>query len=183
MISKVMRFALPIALVVVTAVSATVTILVVGRENGEGASLATDCTHRLPAGATVGAAHEATALFVRTVVLRGQPRCGYALGSDRLRGAVGRARWAQGDTPVRPFASRYPPTPYRNASRDPQAPQAVYVISRSPAALAETPLLMIVGLAAPDAGLGAYRVLLVLDGEENWRVDRWWRVRISSRDL
>jgi hypothetical protein len=40
---------------------------------------------------------------------------------------------------------------------------------------------MMVGVAAPDAGMGAYNVLLVVDGG-SWRVDRWWRVRFTSSD-
>jgi hypothetical protein len=177
------RFVLPGALVVVAAATATATIVVARDAGGGGAEATAGCTHRPPTGASLDAAHRTTALFVRTVVLREQPRCGYALGSERLRGAVRRARWARGDTPVRPFASRYPATAYRDASPDPKALQAVYVISRSPDAGTSSPLLMIVGLAAPDAGLGAYRIRLVLDREANWRVDDWWRVRISSRDL
>jgi hypothetical protein len=172
------RLALPAALVAVAALAAAATAIVFGRADARDAVASEDCTHRLPAGGSVSAAHEATAVFVRTVVLRRQP-----LGSARLRRAVDRGRWAAGDMPVRAFASRYPPTAYRHASRDPQAPQAVYVISRSAGAAVVSPLEMIVGLAAPDAGLGAYRVVLVLDDDGNWRVDRWWRVQISSRDV
>jgi hypothetical protein len=177
------RLLLPAALVAVAAMAAAATIVAARVAGGGDADTTAGCTHALPAGASLDAAHEATALFVRTVVLREQPRCGYALGSDRLRGAVERGRWVRGDTPVRPFASRYPATAYRDASPDPKALQPVYVISRSPGASTASPLLMIVGLAAPDAGLGAYRIELVLDREANWRVDRWWRVRISSRDF
>jgi hypothetical protein len=177
------RLALPAALLAVAAVTATATIAIAGLAGGADADTTAGCTHRLPAGSSLDAAHEATALFVRTVVLREQPRCGYALGSERLRGAVERSRWIRGDTGVRSFASRYPATAYRDSSPDPDALQAVYLISRGPGSRTESPLLMIVGLAAPDAGLGAYRVRLVLDREANWRVDHWWRVRISARDF
>jgi hypothetical protein len=175
------RFALPAALVAVAVGAAAVTIAIaLGTRTPDATA---GCTHRLPAGASMDAAQQTTALFVRTVVLREQPRCGYALGSERLGNTVDRERWTRGDTPVRPFASRYPATAYRHASPNPSALQAVYVISRSPDAAATSPLLMIVGLSAPDAGLGAYRIRLVLDSDANWRVDSWWRVRISSRDL
>ena len=183
MMSLMRRLALPAALFAVAVVAATATIAIARQVGRTDADATAGCTHRLPAGASLDAAHQATALFVRTVVLREQPRCGYALGSERLRGAVERSRWIRGDTPVRPFASRYPATAYRDASPDPKALQAVYLISRSPGAATAAPLLMVVGLAAPDAGLGAYRIRLVLDGEANWRVDRWWRVRISARDF
>jgi hypothetical protein len=182
MMRRVRRLAFPGALAGVAALTATVTVLVAGGVGGEDAAAA-DCAYRLPAGASVDAATAATALFVRTVVLSEQPGCGYALGSDRLRDEVSRARWLQGDIPVRPFPSRYPATAYRDASPDPKVRQAVFVISRSPDAIGTSPLVMIVGLSAPDAGVGAYRVRLVLDGHENWRVDHWWRVQISSRDL
>jgi hypothetical protein len=180
---RVRRIAFPAALATVATVAATATVLVAGRSEGDAAVTRADCTHFVPAGASEDAARAATALFVRTVVLREQPRCGYALGSARLRGAVSRARWISGDTGVPPFASRYPATAYRDASPDPAALQAVYVISRSPDASFVSPLVMIVGLSAPDVGLGAYRIELVLDELANWRVDRWWRVRISVRDL
>jgi hypothetical protein len=183
MMRGVRRLVFPGALAAVAALAATATVLAAGGLSGDGADAGASCTYRLPAGASVDAATVATALWVRTVVLSEQPGCGYALGSERLRGEVSRARWLRGDIPVRPFPSRYPATAYRDASPDPKVRQAVFVISRSPDAIGTSPLLMIVGLSAPDAGVGAYRVRLVLDRDENWRVDHWWRVQISSRDL
>ena len=176
------RLALAVALVAVAAWSAAGAAFLLERAVGEEASSGPDCTYALPTGASLGAAQETTALFVRAVVLRAQPRCGYALGSERLRIAFGPERWATGDTPVRPFVSRYPATAYKDANPDPKAREAVYVISRIAGAATGSPLLMVVGLSAPDAGVGAYRIQLVLDGD-NWRVDRWWRVEISVKDL
>jgi hypothetical protein len=72
-----------------------------------------------------------------------------------------------------------------SASRDPSAHEAVYILSRRVAAFvvtgvggrAEIP--MIVGLAAPDAGRGAYNLVLVIEGG-SWRVDRVRRVTIAD---
>lgn len=153
-----------------------------------GASASAGCPARIPVGSGLGAAQRTVELFTTEVVLRHNPACGYALSSARLRQQISRRRWASGETPVRPLATRYPPVAYADASRNPDAHQAVYVISRQLLEFVrlgqdgEAQIPMMVGVAAPDAGLGSYRVILVLD-EGNWRIDRWWRVHMRSRDF
>jgi hypothetical protein len=145
------------------------------------------CPYRIPRGRTIAAAQATTRLFVTEVVLRRNPVCGFSLSSAKLRRQIARDRWLREDTPVRPFPTRFPPVALPDASRDPEAPQAVYTISRRVLEFVVTgadgnpEIPMAVGVAAPDAGMGAYRVVLVID-EGNWRVDRWWRVRITSID-
>jgi hypothetical protein len=135
----------------------------------------------------MAAAQRTTKLFVTEVVLRRNPVCGFELSSAALRRRVNRVDWARERTPVRPFPTRHPPVAYPLASENPRAPEAVYLISRRVLEFvvtgvdgrAEIP--MSVGVAAPDAGMGAYNVVLVLD-RGSWRVDRWSRVRITSTD-
>jgi hypothetical protein len=144
------------------------------------------CPHTLPFGLSDRAAERTAALFASQVVLRENPGCGYALSSARLRQLVPLARWQRGRTTPRAFVSRYPAVAYADASSDPSAPQAVYVVSRTSGlptlgADGRAQISMSIGVAAPDAGLAAYRLLLVQDAG-SWRVDRWRRVAISARD-
>ena len=144
------------------------------------------CGRPIPQGATVRAAWDTAALFVSEVVLGNDPACGYDLTTARLRGGLSRREWASGAAPVQRFVTRYPPTPVARASRDPNAPQAVYALSRRVRELMQRrngrwTIPMSVGLAAPDAGLGAYRLVLELENG-SWRVDRASPVRLRSSD-
>lgn len=145
------------------------------------------CGRPIPRGSTSRVAWDTTTLFVTEVVLRRDPACGYDLSTRRLRGGLSRREWASGAGPVKPFVTRYPPTPVAFASRDPNAPQAVYVVSRKVRELAEVDgrgrltIPISVGLAAPDAGLSAYRLVLQLEGG-SWRVDRAAPVRLRFSD-
>lgn len=185
---------LPLLCVGAAALSAAGVLLVFAPLGGRasptraaGPSSDSACPHRIPRGESIGAAQRTTALFVTEVVLRRNPVCGYELSSTKLRRSISRRQWAAGDTPVPAFVSRHPPVAFPQASRDPEAPEAVYVISRrvlefvvaGPGGRPEIP--MMVGVAAPDAGMGAYNLVLVVD-RGSWRVDRWWRVRIRSVD-
>jgi hypothetical protein len=141
---------------------------------GRGGS--TRCSERIPGGDTIEAAWRTTELFVTDVILNRQPACGYALGTRKLRHGL----------PLKPFARDYPAVPIARASRDPGARQAVYILSRREAAFVvlgaagrrEIP--MLVGLAAPHAGRGAYNLALVVE-DGSWRVDRVRRVPIVER--
>ncbi len=64
------------------------------------------------------------------VLLRRNPVCGFELGSASLRRRIEVGPWEREETPVRPFPTRFPPVAFRDASPDPEAPEAVYVISR-----------------------------------------------------
>ena len=145
------------------------------------------CGRAIPRGATIPAAWETTALFVTEVVLARDPACGYDLSTKRLRGGLSRSEWAEGDGPVRPFVSRYRPTPVARASSDPNAPEAVYAVSRRVRELmqidarGQRTIPISVGLAAPDAGLAAYRLVLKLE-DGSWRVDRASPVRLRFSD-
>jgi hypothetical protein len=75
--------------------------------------------------------------------------------------------------------------PIAQASRDPQAQQAVYILSRRVEnfvvidARGRATIPMMVGLAAPQAGRGAYNLLLVVENG-SWRVDEVRRVTIRD---
>jgi hypothetical protein len=145
------------------------------------------CGHAIPSGSTIPAAWNTSVLFVTEVVLRRDPACGYDLSTRRLRGPFSRREWASGAGPVKPFVTRYPPTPVVRASRDPNAPQAVYVLSRKVREMAQIDgrgrwtIPISVGLAAPDAGMSAYRLVLELE-DGSWRVDRASRVTLRFSD-
>jgi hypothetical protein len=145
------------------------------------------CQRPIPRGATEPAAWDTTALFVTEVVLRHDPACGYDLSTRRLRGGLSRGEWARGAGPVKPFVTRYRPTPVARASRDPNAPEAVYALSRQVRELMRVDangrwtIPISVGLAAPDAGLSAYRLVLELE-DGSWRVDRATPVALHFSD-
>jgi hypothetical protein len=179
------RFAGAYALLLLVAASALVAVAMRNTFDGSrGGGAGPRCGDRIPTGESFGAAWRTTSLFVADVVLNRDPVCGYDLGTKRLRGGRSRAEWAHGAAPVRPFATRYPPVAIQRASRDPAAPQAVYILSRRVREVVvvgergEPQIPMMVGLAAPDAGLGAYNLVLVVE-DGNWRVDRLWRVYLS----
>jgi hypothetical protein len=158
-------------------------VLYVGR--GGGSASAPSCGHPIPKGSSVPAAWDTAALFVSDVVLRGNPACGYDLSSRRLRATLSTRQWAHGALPIKPFVTQYPPTPIERASRDPNSPEAVYVFSRKVEELFQRDargrwtIPLAVGLSAPDAGMGAYRLVLALE-DGSWRVDRAVPVRLSS---
>jgi hypothetical protein len=145
------------------------------------------CRHAIPRGSGTPAVWQTTTLFVTEVVLRGDPACGYDLSTKRLRGGLSRRDWARGGGPVRPFVTRYRPTPVTRASPDPNSPEAVYVLSRQRRELVRIDaqgrwlIAMSVGLSAPDAGMSAYRLVLELE-DGNWRVDRAWPVELHFSD-
>jgi hypothetical protein len=153
----------------------------IGGSSGEAAA----CADAIPAGRSLDAAWQTTALFVTDVLLNRSPACGYDLSTEHLRHGHSRSEWAQGGSFVHPFPTHLPPVPMVSASPDPKAPEAVYILSRRAAAFVvvgaggrpEIP--MIVGLAAPDAGRGAYNLVLVVE-RGSWRVDRVRRVAISD---
>ena len=130
------------------------------------------------------AAWSTTERFVADVILNASPGCGYDLSTRHLRDGRSRADWATTRSPVKRFATRYPPTPIVHASRDPKAHQAVYVLSRRASAFVvldragRQTIPMMVGLSAPDAGLGAYNLVLVIE-DGNWRVDAVKRVHLK----
>jgi hypothetical protein len=152
---------------------------------GSGSSTIRACGESIPSGRSVAAAWDTTELFVADVMLNGSPRCGYDLSTRHLRAGHARAEWGTDRSPVRPFSTHYPPVSIREASRDPKARQAVYILSRrvggfvvrDPTGRATIP--MIVGLAAPDVGRGAYNLLLVIE-DGSWRVDEVHRVPVSD---
>ncbi|HEX9597946.1 MAG TPA: hypothetical protein VF963_01105 [Gaiellaceae bacterium] len=143
------------------------------------------CSDRIPVGESISTAWNTTALFVADVILNRSPACGYDLSTEHLRAGRSRAEWASG-LPVQRFTTRYPPVPIARASRDPAAPQAVYILSRReaefvvPGATRRPEIPMMVGLAAPDAGLGAYNLVLIVE-DGSWRVDRVRRVHFVHR--
>ena len=145
------------------------------------------CQRPIPRGSTIPVAWDTTALFVTEVVLRQDPACGYDLSTKRLRGGLSRREWARGAGPVKPFVTRFRPTPVSRASSDPNAPEAVYVVSRQVREVMQIDargrwkIPISVGLAAPDAGMSAYRLVLELEGG-SWRVDRAAPVRLRFSD-
>ena len=135
------------------------------------------CPHAIPRGDSLDTAWSTTVFFVTDVLMRKNPVCGYDLSSRELRGRLSRAQWANGDGPVEAFVTRFPAVSVRDASDDPAAPEAVYALSRTvremvmsdPTGRVIVP--MKVGLFAPDAGMAAYNVELVLENGQ-WRVDK-----------
>jgi hypothetical protein len=152
-----------------------------GRDDGP------HCRLPIPQGSTIPAAWDTTTLFVTEVVLRHDPACGYDLSTKRLRGGFSRREWARGAGPVKPFVTRYRPTPVTRASSDPNSPEAVYALSRQVRELLQLDaagrwtIPISVGLAAPDAGMSAYRLVLELE-DGSWRVDRATPVRLRFSD-
>jgi hypothetical protein len=153
---------------------------------GSGDSTPT-CGRPIPRGSSGPAAWDTASLFISEVVLLHDPVCGYALSTRRLRGGLSSREWARGTLPITPFVTRYPPTPVERASPNPDAPQAVYALSRRFRELlrrdaeGKWTIPLAVGLAAPDAGMGAYRLVLALE-DGNWRVDRAAPVELTQTD-
>jgi hypothetical protein len=135
------------------------------------------CPHAIPKGGSFDTAWATTVFFVTDVLMRKNPVCGYDLSSRGLRGKLTRAQWANGHGPVETFATRYPAVAVADASDDPDAPQAVYALSRTVRELIVSDASgrlkapMMVGLSAPDLGMAAYDVELVLENG-HWRVDK-----------
>ena len=142
------------------------------------------CPHAIPQGDSLDTAWSTTVFFVTDVLMRKNPVCGYDLSSRQLRGALSRAQWANGDGPVETFVTRFPAVSVRDASDDPAAPEAVYALSRTVREMVTSdgsgrviaPLK--VGLFAPDAGMAAYNVELVLENGQ-WRVDKATAVNLK----
>src|SRR5919201_4485622 len=134
------------------------------------------CSERIPHGKSISAAWRTTELFVADVILAREPGCAARLGSSQLRAG----------SSVRPFSTGYPPVSIQRASRDPNAREAVYMLSRRDigfivlGANGRPEIPMLVGLAAPRAGRGAYNLVLVVE-DGSWRVDRVRRVVIVDR--
>ena len=172
---------------VVALVGVVASSVLVWQATGGGDRPDPQCGRPIPRGSTIPVAWDTTVLFVTEVVLRHDPACGYDLSTKRFRGDFSRSEWAKGAGPVTPFVTRYPPTPVVRASRDPNAPQAVYVLSRKVREMAQLDkrghwtIPISVGLAAPDAGLSAYRLVLELE-DGSWRVDRASRVPLHFSD-
>jgi hypothetical protein len=150
-----------------------------------GGEVAASCVETIPKGSTVAAAWDTTELFVADVILNGSPTCGYDLSTKHLRDGHPRAEWGTDASPVHPFSTRYRPVSILHASRDRRAHEAVYILSRrsggfvvlDPTGRATIP--MMVGLSAPDAGRGAYNLVLVVE-DGSWRVDEVHRVRVAD---
>ena len=137
-----------------------------------GTGSAARCSEAIPSGKTVAAAWRTTELFVADVILARQPRCSDALATRQLR--------SQRD--VAPFSTGYTPVSIARASHDPNARQAVYMLSRRDLGLATIgphgpQITMLVGLAAPHAGRGAYDIGLVVE-HGSWRVDSVRRIAL-----
>ena len=141
------------------------------------------CPERIPTGESVDSAWQTTELFVADVMLNQRPSCGHDLSTRRLRGRHHREEWGTSRSPVHAFSTRYPAVPMIRASRDPHAPQAVYILSRTVDAFVvfdrdgRPTIPMMVGVSAPGAGRAAYNLLLVVE-DGNWRVDRVRRVNV-----
>jgi hypothetical protein len=141
-----------------------------------GGRSSTSCSERIPDGQSVAAAWRTAELFVADVILGRRPACSGELSTQAFRRQA----------PVRAFSSRYPIVPIARASRDPGARQAVYMLSRRTGGLMVTgkdgrpEIPFMVGLAAPDAGRGAFDLVLVVE-HGNWRVDRVRRVELVDR--
>ena len=178
------RFLVAFGLVALAAAAGSATLI--SQVTGAGGDQGPRCGHPIPHGSTTPAVWDTTVLFVTAVVLRRDPACGYDLSTRRLRGNFSRSEWARGG-PVKPFVTRYPPTPVARASSDPNSPEAVYVLSRKVLQLAEVDarghltIPISVGLSAPDAGMSAYRLVLELENG-SWRVDRASRVTLHFSD-
>jgi hypothetical protein len=143
------------------------------------------CTERIPTGRSAASAWQTTELFVADVILNRSPTCGHDLSTRRLRGNHRRDEWGTTRSPVHAFSTHYPAVPMIRASRNPRAPQAVYILSRTVSAFivfdrnGRATIPMMVGLSAPDAGRAAYNLLLVLE-DGSWRVDRVRRITVHD---
>jgi len=143
---------------------------------GVGGRTRAACSERPPAGQHIGAAWRTAELYVADVILAREPRCGETLSTAALRRRP----------PLRAFSSGYPVVPIARASRDAAKREAVYMLSRRAGPLVVTgsggrrEIPFAVGLSAPDAGRGAYDLVLVVD-HGNWRVDRAKRIEITNR--
>ena len=143
------------------------------------------CAERIPTGRSVASAWETTELFVADVILNRSPTCGHDLSTRRLRGRHSREEWGTSQSPVHAFSTHYPAVPMIRASRDPRAPQAVYILSRTVDAFivfdrnGRATIPMMVGLSAPDVGRAAYNVMLVVE-DGSWRVDRVRRIVVHD---
>ena len=143
-----------------------------GRGGGHGSA----CSERIPGRQSAATAWRTAELFVADVILAREPGCGDRLSTRALRGRGS----------PHPFSRDYPAVPIEQASRDSAARQAVYMLSRETGPLivfgedgrAEIPF--VVGVAAPEAGRGAYNLVLVVE-RGSWRVDRADRVEIAER--
>jgi hypothetical protein len=162
------RFLTAYAFLVALAAAGAASYVVVAWPSGAGPR----CSEAIPAGQTVAAAWRTTELYVADVILARQPRCSSALASRSLRSR----------RVVRPFSTGYPPVAIARASHDPHVRQAVYMLSRRDLGLATIgphglQMTMLVGLAAPHAGRGAYDLVLVVENG-SWRVDSVRRIAI-----
>jgi hypothetical protein len=143
------------------------------------------CAERIPTGRSVASAWHTTELFVADVMLNRSPTCGHDLATRRLRGNHSRAEWGTSHSPVHAFSTHYPAVPMIRASRDPRAPQAVYILSRTTDTFVvvdrkgRATIPMMVGVSAPGAGRAAYNLTLVLE-DGSWRVDRVRRVTVHD---
>jgi len=134
------------------------------------------CSEQIPDGRSAATAWRTAELFVADVILARSPGCG-----DRLstRALIGRGS-------PHPFSHAYPAVPIARASRDPDAREAVYILSRKSGPLivlgedGRPEIPFVVGVAAPKAGRGAYDLVLVVE-RGSWRVDRADRVEIVER--
>jgi hypothetical protein len=177
------RFLAAYAVVAALALAAVAGALVLtfGMPGGE----RNTCAERIPTGQSVASAWKTTELFVADVMLNRRPSCGHDLSTRRLRGHHHRAEWGTSRSPVHAFSTHYPAVPMSRASRDPRAPQAVYILSRTVDAFVvfdragRATIPMMVGVSAPDAGRAAYNVLLVLE-DGSWRVDRVRRIVVHE---
>jgi hypothetical protein len=178
------RFTVAYAVFAVAACAALAAALWQALPRGTSTPVDARCADTIPSGQSFAAAWSTTEHFVADVILNASPGCGYDLSTRHLRHGQPRADWATTRSPVKRFATRYPPTPILRARRDPKAPQAVYVLSRRVGAIialdkaGRRTIPMMVGLSAPDAGLGAYNLVLVVE-DGNWRVDAVKRVRLK----
>jgi hypothetical protein len=184
------RFALAYAGIGVAAIAAVGAALWQVLPHRGSTPTAARCADVIPSGPSLAAAWSTTERFVADVILDASPGCGYDLSTQRLRHGKSRNDWATTRSPVDRFASRYPPTPIARASRNPKARQAVYILSRREGGIVvfdkagRKTIPMMVGVSAPDAGLGAYNLVLVIE-DGNWRVDTVKRVhlKISEKPL
>lgn len=152
-----------------------------------GAPSASRCPHAIPSGESFETVWATTVFFVTDVLMSKNPVCGFDLSSDGLRGKLTRAQWANGEGPIEIFVTQYPAVPVAMASKDPAAPEAVYVLSRTVRELVvsdgrgRVKAPMKVGLFAPDAGMAAYNLELVLENG-HWRVDKATAVALTMSD-
>jgi hypothetical protein len=177
------RFLAAYALVagLAVAVGAGVLVLTFGMPGGTDST----CSEHIPTGQSVASAWATTELFVADVMLNRSPTCGQDLSTQRLRGHHSRAEWGTSRSPVHAFSTHYPAVPIARASRDPRAPQAVYILSRTIDSFVvfdrngRATIPMKVGVSAPHAGRAAYNLLLVVE-DGSWRVDRVRRIIVHD---